>query len=245
MRRAFKIALATILGIVILCVVLAIVVAVSVERHVVANTLNQQVQLTNQALLQVKGIPTWGPDSGREWEISYRGNSGWEEVGNWWGNDDGNLLACPVANLVVVARTGGPQVFVRTAAGKWRMFLMDVPGASYSGNDGGIAWNSTSLETADILAIRRQMSLNPEAQGAIDPLLVQLLPSRKELLTDYLTAEHRRFRLHLAITENGDKFRFLRVEEKPFDKGRSYFEQFVADASLDPTCSLVGFYRRY
>jgi len=125
------------------------------------------------------------------------------------------------------------------------MLLMEIPGAYYFGHDGEIAPNFTSLDKAEILAIRKSLSLDPKAQVGIDPLLMQFAPRDKELLADYLTGEHRRFRLHLVLDKNAEKFRLVSVEEKPFDQNRPYSEQFVPDIPLDPACSHVGFDRRY
>ena len=38
-----------------------------------------------------------------------------------------DMLACPVGKLVVVARTDGSMVFVRTEQGEWKTFHMEIP----------------------------------------------------------------------------------------------------------------------
>jgi hypothetical protein len=241
MRSPVKIVVVLIVAILGICALLAIYIVVAVNRQIAANTLNKQLQLSDGALLRVKGTPTEGPDSGRTWEISYRANSGWQEVGSWWGNSDGNVLACPAGSITVITRTGGPHVFVQLPSGAWKMFLMEIPGAYYFGHDGEIAPNFTSLDKAEILSIRRSLSVDPKAQGGIDPLLMQFVPRDKGLLADYLTAEHRRFRLHFALDKDAEKFHLVNVEEKPFDQNRPYFEQFIPDIPLDPACSHVAF----
>jgi hypothetical protein len=121
------------------------------------------------------------------------------------------------------------------------MFLMEIPSAYYFGHDGEIAPNFTSLDKAEILSIRKSLSLDTKAQGGIDPLLMQFVPRDMELLADYLTGEHRRFRVHLALDKNAERFHLVKVEEKPFDRGRPYFEQLIRDIPLDPACSHVAF----
>src|SRR5215467_7947812 len=98
MRHTLKIVVVSILAIPGGCVAVARYIVVAVNHQIAANTLNQQLQLSDGTQLRVKGDPTEGPDSGRTWDISYRANSGWEEVGSWWGNEDGNVLACPVGS---------------------------------------------------------------------------------------------------------------------------------------------------
>jgi len=245
MRRTLKIVVVLIVATLGIFAVLAIYVLVAVNDQIAAKTLNKQLQLSDGALLRVKGIPTEGPDSGFTWEISYRANSGWEEVGSWWGHEDGNMLACAVGSITVITRTGGPHVFVRLRSSVWKMFLMEIPSAYYFEHDGEIAPNFTSLEKAEILSIRKSLSLDPKAQGGIDPLLMQFVPRYKELLADYLTGEHRRFRLYLALDENAERFHLVNVEEKPFDQNLPYFEQFIPDMPIDPACSHVAFDRRY
>jgi hypothetical protein len=219
MRRTLKILVVPVLAILGMCAAFAIYIAVVENHRIAANTLNQQLQLSD----------------------GDRANSGWEKVGGWWGNNDGNLLACPLGSIIVITRTSGPHVFVRLPSGAWKAFLMEIPSAYYFGHDGEIAPNVTSLDKAEILAIRKSLSLDPKAQGGIDPLLMQFAPREKELLAGYLTPEHRRFRVHLALDKDADRFNLVNVEERPFDRNRPYFEQFIPDMPQDPACSHVAF----
>jgi hypothetical protein len=238
MQRVFKIGLSFLLVSGGCCIVLLFLFVRSIERTASAGELDRQVQLANSAVLRVHRTPTMGPDSGYSWDISYRDQARWEKTGGWWGNDDGNVLACTAGRVVVVTRTNGAEVFSRTATGTWKAFLMDIPGPWFLGKNGELSPNTTSLEMSELESIRRQMSVTP-GDGEIRPYLGQFLPQREELWIDYLTPERRRFRLKLRISKDAERFHLLSVEEKAFDRNRPFFEQLVPDQPVDAACKRI------
>ena len=52
------------------------------------------------------------------------------------------------------------------------------------------------------------------AENSIEPQLAQFLPEGRELWIDYLTGEQRRFRVRLRVSDSGDKFLLVNVEEQ-------------------------------
>ena len=242
MRRPLKVGLYALLTVAGLVIAFVVSLLWAIQQPSDTTILEQQVLLANNAFVKVKGTPTPGPDTGYSWEISYRDQREWEKVGDWWNIGNGDVVACPVGNVIVVARTNGDHVFVRTAAGSWKEFLMDIPGPWYFSKNGELGPNFTSLESDEVFSIRRQMSLDPTA-GNADPYLAQFLPRRQELWLDYLV-EHRRFRVKLKMFANGERFRPLSVEELAFDRNRPYFDQFIPDIPDDPACNRIEFYRR-
>ena len=242
MHRPVKVVLYAVLALAALVIAFVVSLLWAIQQPSDATILEQQVLLANHAFLKVKGTPTAGPDTGYWWEISYRDRGGWEKVGDWWNIGNGDVAACTVGNIVVVARANGDHVFVRTAAGAWKQFLMDIPGPWYFSKHGELGPNFTSLESDDVFRIRRLMSLDANA-GSADPYLAQLLPRQSELWLDYLV-QHRRCRLKLRMFANAEGFQPLGVEELAFDRNRPYFEQIVPDVPEDPACNRIEFFRR-
>jgi hypothetical protein len=220
----------------------------------------QLVQLSNSAMLLVHGTD---PDHSDEitWDISYRAMlqtqegryslGQWEKAGTWFGGIDGNVVACPLRKVVFVALTNGKWVFIRTEAGRWIAFNMEIPAQSpfpqretITTNEFGIMFSpDTSVVSLDIPAVqelRARMSAGT-MEGAVLPDLAQFLPERRELWVDYITLELRRFRVRLRLSDNGEKFRLIDVEEHAFDRNRSAREQFGPDIPLDPICDKVAF----
>jgi hypothetical protein len=204
--------------------------------------MEQQVMLSNSAFLKVHGEEEPGPDSGDSWLLSYHDQKGWVKVGDWVGGSDGNVVACPVGKLVVIARTNGSWVFVRTEAGAWKTFYMEIPGPSPFSKNGEISANSTSLEVAEIETIRARMSVAP-SEGDLHFYLGQFLPKKQELWLDNRTPAGRRFRVRLKLYSNGEKFRFVDLEERTLEAKRPGFEELMADIPVDPVCDKVDFTR--
>ena len=87
------------------------------------------------------------------------------------------------------------------------------------------------------------MSLDsPESK--VQPYLAQFVPEGQQLWIDYLTPELRKFRVRLKLFANGEKLRFVDLEERPFDRNRPYFDQFPPDIPVNPNCDQVDFFRR-
>jgi hypothetical protein len=162
---------------------------------------------------------------------------------SWYG---GNILACPVGKLVVVLRTDGSLVFVRTEAGQWKTFHMEIPERAPFPQLGKNGTNFTSLETPEIQNLRSRMSIEA-VQGRIFPQLAQFLPDTRELWMDYLNREDRRFRLHFMLATDGEKLEFLEIQERPFkraiDTGGPPFFLFLPDKSVPSVCNKVEFLR--
>jgi len=245
MSRIGKIILYSLLTVVVLAIAFAISAYWALTHVDHDKDLDQQVQLSNSAFLKVHGEETPGPDSGYSWQISYRDKAPWEKVGEWWDggrNSSGNVIACPIGKLIVVTRMDGLQTFVRTEAGSWKTFLMEITGPSPFSKNGELGPNLTSLETAEIETIRSRMLLTA-TDGSLRPEIGQFLPQRQELWLDFVTPAKRRFRIRLKLFGNGEKFRFLDSEEQAFNKNKPDFDQITPDTPIHPACDKVEFFR--
>lgn len=229
MDRPLRVALYSSVAIGLAAVVLAFSLAVVLTTHSKKTDppyLDKTVELSNTALLRVHAkMPVGASDP--TWELLYREKSGWEKVDDWMVEGQislysGDVLACPVGNLVVVTRTDGSLVFIRNAAGKWDTFHMEIPDRAPfpvmgpSGANLGTT-TPTTLETEKIQALRTRMSIIP-AQTRVPSRLGQFFPDKRELWLDYLTPTDRRFRLRLNLTADGERFEFLGFEERPFKR---------------------------
>jgi hypothetical protein len=211
---------------------------------------DRTVQLSNSAFLRIhSALPVGAGDF--IWEASYRDKSGWEKVDDWvvegqisWYG--GNILACPVGKLVVMARTDGSLVFVRTETGQWKTFHMEIPERAPFPLVGTHGINFTSIETPAIKDLRSRMSME-SSQGSIPSSLAQFLPDTRELWVDYLNGEYRRFRLHFRLTVDGEKLEFLDLEERPFkrptDTSGAPFFLLLPDKPVSPVCNKIEFFR--
>lgn len=234
MDRPLRVALYSSLAIGLAAVVMAFSLAVLLTTHskkTDPSYLDTTVQLSNSALLRVHAITPFGAGD-PTWELLYREKSGWEKVDDWMVKGQislysGDVLACPVGNLVVVTRTDGSLVFVRNASGKWMTFHMEIPdrapfplmgaNATTLASNGLATTSLTTLETDKIQALRTRMSIN-SAQTSVPSRLGQFFPDKRELWVDYLTPTDRRFRLRLSLTAEGERFGFLGFEERPFKR---------------------------
>jgi hypothetical protein len=224
MDRAFKVAIYSGSAAVLLAVVLAFALKTLFLSHTSETNppyLDKTVQLSNSALLRVHGtMPVGAGDL--TWELLYRHQSAWEKVDDWMVEGQislysGDVLACPVGKLVVVTRTDGSLVFVRTEAGEWKTFHMEIPERAPFPILGAHGTSLTTLETSRIQELRAQMSSNTAA-ARVPPSLGQFFPDKRELWVDYLTPADRRFRLRLNLTADGEQLRFLDFEERPFKR---------------------------
>jgi hypothetical protein len=210
---------------------------------------DQTIQLSNSAFLRIRStLPVGASDL--QWELSYRDKSGWERVDDgvvegqisWYG---GNILACPVGKLVVVVRTDGSIVFVRTEAGQWKAFDMEISERAPFPLLRTNGTSLTSLETPAIERLRLQMFVGP-SEGRIRPGLAQFLPDTRELWVDYLNRAEGRFRLRFMLTTDGEKLEFLDLQERPFkraiDTGGPPFFIFLPDKSVPPACNKIEFF---
>lgn len=202
---------------------------------------DKTAQLSNSAQLRFFGTRTEGPDSGDNWEVLYREGRSWEKAGNWWGGDwyggnDGNIVACPVGRQVVVLKSNGSLVLVRSETGKWREFLMDIP-LPHPGNapfNPQTAW----LETAELNSILQQMSAPP--QGALlHPEVAGFRPGKRELWLDYVVSSSRLYRVSLRLPENDERFKLLAVEGRP--NTLHLVNPDVPNPDIDATCTAIQF----
>jgi hypothetical protein len=255
MRRASKIAIYT--GLASAIVLLAIFLAFALKSYKNETNppyLDKTVQLSNSALLRIHGTMPVGA-GGPTWELLYRENSGWEKVDDWMVEGQislysGDVLACPVGKLVVVTRTDGSIVFVRTNAGRWKTFHMELPERApfplLGANTATLGTTSvTAIETEKLQALRARMSLNP-AVTRVPPGLGQFLPDKRELWVDYLAPPDRRFRLRMNLAADGEELHFLDFEERPFQQatdttGPPLF-LLLPDTAAPAGCSRVEFF---
>jgi hypothetical protein len=211
---------------------------------------DRTVQLSNSAFLRIHStLPVGAGDF--IWEASYRDKSGWEKVDDWvvegqmsWYG--GNILACPVGKLVVMVRTDGSLVFVRTETGHWKTFHMGIPERAPFPLLGTKGTSFTSLETPAIKDLRSRMSME-SSLDSIPPSLAQFLPDTRELWVDYLNGEYRRFRLHFRLAVDGEKLEFLEMGDRPFnratDTSGAPFFLIQRDKPVSSLCNKIEFFR--
>lgn len=229
MDRPLRVALYSSLAIGLAAVLLAFALALLLttrSKKTDPPYLDKTVQLSNSALLRVHASTPIGA-SDPIWELLYREESGWEKVDNWMVEGQislysGDVLACPIGNLVVVTRMDGSLVFVRNATGKWKTFHMEIPDRApfpLMGPNGANMGSTTptTLETQKIQSLRKQMAISPE-QIQVPSQLGQFFPDKRELWVDYLTPTDRRFRLRLNLTADGERLEFLNFGELPFKR---------------------------
>ncbi len=206
---------------------------------------DRTVQLSNSAYLRLHGTPSWGPDSGDDWEVLYRDGSSWEKAGNWWGGDwwggnDGNIVACPLGRLVVIVKSNGSQVLVRTETREWKNFLMTIP-LEPPGSAHPSGPQTTWLETAELNSILGQMSI-PAGAGLLHPEVAGFHPATREAWLDYVTKGPRLYRVRLRLLENGERFKLISVEERPDTLHLEFPDK--PDPDLDSTCTAIQFTHR-
>jgi len=210
---------------------------------------DQTVKLSNSAFLRIRStLPAGASDM--KWELSYRDRSRWEKVEDWvvegqmsWYG--GNILACPVGELVVVVRADGSLVFLRTKTGHWKTFHMEIPEEAPFPLPGANGTSLTSLGTPAIQRLRSQMLVEP-AQGRIAPHLAQFLPETRELWVDYLNRSDRRFRLGFMVAPDGETLIFLGLKEGSFQRATDTsgppFFIFLPDKPVSPLCNKIEFF---
>jgi hypothetical protein len=210
---------------------------------------DQTVQLSNSAFLRIRSTLPWGAGD-FIWELSYGDKSVWEKVDDWviegqmsWYG--GNILACPVGKLVIVIRTDGSLVFVRTESGQWKTFHMEIPERAPFPLLGVNGTRVTSLNTSAIENLRERMSGN-SIHGPIPPSLAQFRPDTRELWVDYLNRTDRIFRLRFIVATDGEKLEFLDVDERPFNRatetsGPPFFFP-LPDKSISSLCNKIEFF---
>lgn len=132
----------------------------------------------------------------------YRDGSSWKKAGSWWGGNDGNIVACPLGRQVVIVKSNGSLILVRSETGKWKDFLMEIR-VSSAGTPHSLG-PQTGLETAELNSILEQMSIRPSA-GSVHPEVAGFRPSSRELWLDYLTNGPRLYRVLLRLLESGEK----------------------------------------
>jgi hypothetical protein len=210
-----------------------------------AGRAEQLVQLSNDSSLRIQQGPS-DPDT--MWRILYlpqaRGQSAvlstlpWEHAG-WWLNGGGDILACPMGNVVLVALTRGEWVFIRTAAGRWTSFYMEIDAQHPFLPDGA---GGAAMGVGEIQELRKRMAVEP-TENSVRPQLAQFQPERRELWVDYLTSKQRRFRVRLRLSDNAEKFQLVNVDEQAYDPHRGW-DQFDPDIPLDPICDRIQFAHR-
>jgi hypothetical protein len=210
---------------------------------------DKTVKLFNSALLRVHSSLPFGA-SDVVWELLYREKSGWEKVDDWQVEGQislygGNVLACPVGKLVVVVREDGSLVFVRTEAGEWKTFHMEIPERAPFPLLGVRGTSLTALDTPKIQELRSQMSINA-AVFQVPPQLGQFLPDKRELLVDYLAPADRRFRLRMSLSSDGEQLRFVDFQQRPFERDRDTtgppFFRLLPDTPLSSECNNLEFF---
>jgi hypothetical protein len=102
--------------------------------------------------------------------------------------------------------------FVRTTAGQWSDFSTAINSRYPFLPDRRVAGDAV-MGAGEIQELCKRMAAE-SAENSIEPQLAQFLPEGRELWIDYLTGEQRRFRVRLRVSDSGDKFLLVNVEEQ-------------------------------
>ncbi len=194
--------------------------------------------LSDSAQLRLLGTPREGPDSGDAWEVFYKDGAAWEKAGNWWGGDwaggnDGNIVACPIGQLVVIAKSNGSDVLVRNAARTWKMFVTDIPLPTA----GAPSLQSGWLENDDVRSIVKQLP-TPATGGLLHAQAAGIRPASRTLWLDYSIGSSRLLHVSVVLPENGERFKLQSVEERP---NTLHMEGPNRDPNLDASCGSIQF----
>ncbi len=195
-------------------------VASMIQGEALEEVVRRRAELSNGGVLEVRGRSYNGPHGlPFAWDASYRAGAGAsvEAVGSWsGGRPSGDLVACPIDELVVVVPFEGQSVFVRAAGGHWRTFDLALPGKApaeelprYAGASG---LTIDELHRLDPLYEAPGRSLGP---GPVAPYLVQLAAGRHELVVDYDLSFIRRVRLRIEVPADGERLKLLGPTEPP------------------------------
>lgn len=220
---------------VFMIVSLAIILSLPIARK---PPFDRTETLSNSAQIRLLGTPTEGPDSGDTWEVFYKDGATWEKAGNWWGGDwaggnDGNIVACPIGQLVVIAKSNGSDFLVRNAARTWKTFVTDIP----LPNEGAPSLPPGWLENDEIRSIVKQMSIPPTG-GLLHAQAAGILPASRTLWLDYSIGSSRLLHVSVVLLENGERFKLQSVEERP---NTLHMEGPNRDPNLDASCGSIQF----
>ena len=197
---------------VVMLVSLAIILSLPVAKKL---PFDRTETLSNSAQLRLLGTPTEGPDSGDTWELFYKDGATWEKAGNWWGGDwaggnDGNIVACPIGQFIVIAKSNGSYVFVRNAARNWNTFVTDITLPSAGTAPGPqTGW----LQNDEIRSIAKQISI--PTGGLLQAQAAGIHPANRILWLDYSVGSSRLLHLSVELLDNGERFKLHSVEQRP------------------------------
>ena len=242
MKRGWKIAL-FILGGIGLCVVALVAIVLYViyspeEQHDVS----KQAKLSNGGILRVHGREYRGPHGFPYfWDATYRPSSGApeENAGIWGGGAiTGDVVGCPIDDLVVVNPVLTDEIFVRNTAGQWKTITLEIYGKTQSPFGIEYELRKTSLSAEDLEKLHSFfMALGP-AFGFFQAQRMQFVKSSRELWADFSTPagklETRMNRVRLKLLEGGEHLQLVDIREIPSVKG-----YILPDREPDPGCTRV------
>jgi hypothetical protein len=228
MKRGLKIVLFTLAGIALLFVVLVIAFFVALFRPQPQNHVSKEAQLSNGGILRVHGLEYHGPHGVPFfWDASYQPAAGApkEPAGIWGGGAvHGDVVGCPIGNLVVVNPLLSHDIFVRTAAGHWKNMEMEIYGQVPPAFGIEYATRQTSLSAEDIEKLHSfLMGLAPYL-GSFRPSRMQFVAPSRELWADFLTPighklENETDRVRFKLSADGEHFQLLDIHKIPTPPG--------------------------
>jgi hypothetical protein len=101
---------------------------------------------------------------------------------------------------------------VRTTAGQWNDFSMAINSRYPFSPERRVAGDAV-VGVGEIQELRTRMAVEA-TENSIEPQLAQFLPERRELWVDHPTSEPRRLRMRLKVSDSGEKFLLVNVEEQ-------------------------------
>jgi hypothetical protein len=244
MKRGLKIALFTLSGIGLLFIVLVVVVLYEISRPEPQHHVSQEAQLSNGGILRVHGVEYHGPHGVPFfWDASYQTARGAvkEAAGIWGGGaDEGDVVGCPVGNLVVVNPLLSYSIFVRTAAGHWKSIYLEIYGKTPPAFGIQRVMAQTSLSAEDLEKLHSFFSGLVPYLDDFRPSRMQFVDGSRELWADFYTPigrtlENEGHRVRFKLTADGEHFQLLDIQKIPSAKG------FIRpDRDPDPICTRVS-----
>ena len=243
MNRAVKIVLFSVGGAGLLVVILVAAFLIEVYRPHPEHHVSKEAPLSNGGILRVHGLEYTGPHGFPYfWDATYKTSSAAasEKVGFWGGGAvDGDVVGCPVADLVVVNPLLSHTIFVRNAAGTWKFIDIEIPGKSPSPFGIERVVMQTSLSAEDIQKLHDFFLALAPNLDSFRPNRMQFVAGAHELWADFSTRigsslETECHRVRLKLSDDGEHFRLVDISKISVPKG-----PFQPDRDPDPQCTRV------
>jgi hypothetical protein len=244
MKRRLTTVLFTLAGLGLLLVVLVVAALMEILRPPPEEHISKEAQLSNGGILRVHGLVYHGPHGFPYfWDASYQTakDAAKEVAGSWGGGAvSGDVVACPLDNLVVVNPLLDHHIFVRTASGRWESMTMEIYGHTPPAFGIEYAMRQTSLSAEDIEKLHAFLTGLAPNLGDFRPNRMQFVAGPRELWADFstqigTTLQIEVHRVRFKLSADGDHFQLLDIQKLPKPPEGSL----QPDRDPDPVCTLV------